>query len=104
MGDVLKANTLTDLHEIINKNDRVVIDFAAPAWCVPCQRLEPHFKKAAESSDATFVEVDMDKADDGIKNTYPIMSVPMVFYVQKDAETREIKGRTALAILREIEE
>lgn len=102
MGEVRKVRTLTELHEIMNDNDKVVLDLAAPSWCVPCQRLAPHFAKAAEKSDAAFVEVDIEDADEDILNTYPTQSVPTVLLLQKGEPTATLKGRTSVALLKEI--
>ncbi|AXH68877.1 thioredoxin [Streptomyces phage SparkleGoddess] len=102
MGDVRKVRTLTELHEIMNNHDKVVLDLAAPSWCVPCQRLAPHFKKAAEKSDAAFVEVDIEDAEEDILNTYPTQSVPTVLLLQKGEPTVTLKGRTSVALLKEI--
>ncbi|XAO35363.1 thioredoxin [Streptomyces phage Francob] len=102
MGEVRKVRTLTELHEIVNSNDKVVLDLAAPSWCVPCQRLAPHFAKAAEKSDAAFVEVDIEDADEAILNTYPTQSVPTVLLLQTGEPTVTLKGRTSVALLKEI--
>jgi thiol-disulfide isomerase/thioredoxin len=102
-GEVVEVRTLTELHEMTNAFDKVVVDFQAPAWCVPCKRLHPHFKAAAKKSDAAFVSVDIDIADEALKNTFEIMSVPTVLLIERGKETREIKGRTSVQILKEIE-
>ncbi|QNN99265.1 thioredoxin [Streptomyces phage Faust] len=104
MSQVRKVSTLTELTEIMNDNDRVVVDLAAPSWCVPCQRLAPHFAKASEKSDAVFVEIDIENADKQILDTYPTQSVPTVLYFQKGAETATLKARTSVALLKEIGE
>ncbi|QQV92538.1 thioredoxin [Streptomyces phage MeganTheeKilla] len=102
MGEVRKVRTLTELHEIMNDNDKVVLDLAAPSWCVPCQRLAPHFAKAAEKSDAAFVEVDIEDAEQAILDTYPTQSVPTVLLLQSGEPTVTLKGRTSVALLKEI--
>ena len=104
MGDVRKVSTLDELNKIMSENDRIVLDMGAPSWCVPCQRLSPHFAKAAEKSDATFVEVDIENADKDILEKYPTMSVPTVLYLQNGQEAVTISARTSIAILREIGE
>jgi thioredoxin 1 len=102
LGEVRKVRTLTELHEIMNDNDKVVLDLAAPSWCVPCQRLAPHFAKAAEKSDAAFVEVDIEDAEQAILDTYPTQSVPTVLLLQNGEPTVTLKGRTSVALLKEI--
>lgn len=102
MSEVRKVRTLAELHEIMNENDTVVLDLAAPSWCVPCQRLEPHFKKAAEKSDAAFVQVDIEDAEEDILNTYPTQTVPTVLLLQKGRPTATLTGRTSVALLKEI--
>jgi len=102
LGEVRKVRTLAELHEIVNENDIVVLDLAAPSWCVPCQRLAPHFKKAAEKSEAAFVEVDIEDADQAILNTYPTQTVPTVLLLRTGEPTATLKGRTSVALLKEI--
>lgn len=102
---VLNIETQDELEKIINDNQTVVVDFAAPAWCVPCQRLEPHFEAASERSDATFVTVDIDKAP-WVMVEYGVQSVPtvMVFrdgkyekhIAQKPEDRKTVKLLSAL--------
>lgn len=104
MSKVIKVSTLTQLTEIMNNNDRVVVDLAAPSWCVPCQRLAPHFAKASEKSEAVFVEIDIENADQQILDSYPTQSVPTVLYFQKGQETATLTSRTSVALLKELGE
>jgi thioredoxin 1 len=102
--NVVEATTLTQLQEIFNGHDKVVVDFHAPSWCIPCRRLAPHIDVAAKKNDAVrFVKVDIDKADQDIRNTFPIMTVPTVLYFENGEQTREIQGRTAIQILQELD-
>jgi thiol-disulfide isomerase/thioredoxin len=75
--------------------------FGAPDWCVPCQRLHPHVVKLAKQLDIPVVDVDVDKAE-AIKNTYDIMSVPRVYEFVEGKPVRELKGRTILALQKEL--
>jgi thioredoxin 1 len=101
---VVEVTTLTQLHEIFNAHEKVLVDFHAPAWCVPCKRLAPHIDNVANKrDDIRVVKVDVDLADEDIRNTYPIMSVPVVLYFENGEQTREIKGRTAPLILKELD-
>jgi thioredoxin 1 len=101
---VVEATTLDQLHEIFNSHDKVVVDFHAPGWCVPCKRLAPHIDLVANKrEDVRFVKVDVDRADQSIRDTVPLMSVPTVLYFENGQQTREIKGRTGPAILKELD-
>jgi hypothetical protein len=46
--------------------------------------------------------VDLLDAESSILNTYPTQSVPTVFLIQKGEETKELSGRTSIALLKEI--
>jgi thioredoxin 1 len=103
LTEIIRVTTLEELDNILDLNDRVVVKFGAE-WCIPCRRLEPHLTLAANKSTATFVTVDVDEADDALRQAYPIQSVPYVAYLEKGIKVREITGRTGLLILKEIEE
>lgn len=80
---------------------RALVVFGAPDWCVPCQRLHPHIVKLADELDYPVIDVDVDKAT-AIKDTYDIMSVPRVYEFVDGKPVRELKGRTILALKREL--
>ena len=80
---------------------RAVVVFGAPDWCVPCQRLHPHVVKLAEKLDYPVIDVDVDKAH-AIKDTFDIMSVPRVYEFVDGKPVRELKGRTVIALEKEL--
>jgi thioredoxin 1 len=99
---IVNVTTENELHELLDSHAKVVVDFSAPGWCVPCQRLAPHFSAASDKmSDVVFVEVDIDKAED-IRNAYGIQSVPYVVAFKDGNVVSEVKGRTAVALIEEI--
>jgi thioredoxin 1 len=98
---LLKVDSLTTLNEVIDNNDTVVISFTAPSWCVPCQRLKPHFQAAGEKSTAIFVEVDVDQHPD-IADAFQVKSVPTVQLYRHATFFDYVNGRTAVAILNEV--
>lgn len=101
---VVEVTTLTQLHEIFNNHEKVVVDFHAPSWCIPCRRLSPHIDSvAAAKPDIRFVKVDIEKADEGINNTFKIQSVPTVLLFENGEQTREIKARVAPQIATELD-
>lgn len=86
--------------------------FTAPSWCVPCQRLEPHWKKAVEVAgvnkvEAQFVVVNMgeapeDTASHWATEEFNIKGVPQIKYIT-DNDAVDIKSRAVIPILKEVE-
>jgi thiol:disulfide interchange protein len=103
LSDVIKVESLDELLDTLDTKQNVVVTFSAVDWCVPCQRLAPHVKAAAQTlPDYTFLDVDVDHVD-GVKEHFGIMSVPQVrFYEGDGVEGRHIKARTALQLVSEI--
>jgi thioredoxin 1 len=55
------------LQDIVNKNNKVVVQYSA-AWCGNCRIMKPKFKKlASENDDITFVLVDAEKSPESRK-------------------------------------
>ena len=102
MSEVVYINDFRDLESVLYGNHRVVVDFSAPGWCIPCRRLAPHFHKAAENSSAVFVEIDIDNADERIREHYDIQSVPTVILFEDGEQSKVITGRTVVQILQQI--
>jgi thioredoxin 1 len=96
--------TMSELQDAIEGNDEVVIDFAAPSWCVPCQRLAPHYEAVAEKRpDTLFVHVDIDKADKAVLEYYNIQGVPYVLAYSEQEFVGEVKERTAPKLTKELD-
>lgn len=60
----------------MNNNDKVIVDFAAESWCLPCQKLKPHYEKASTLDDDTIwlhADIDLNPA---LVDDYVIMGVP----------------------------
>ena len=72
--------TKDTLHETIENNDIVLIDFWAE-WCGPCRMFAPTFEKASEENDdIVFGKVDTE-AQQQLAGSFGIRSIPtlMVF-------------------------
>ncbi|MCG2612141.1 thioredoxin family protein [Flavobacterium sp. SM15] len=55
------------LQEIVNSNDKVVVQFSA-SWCGNCRIMKPKFKKlASEKENLTFVLVDAEHSPESRK-------------------------------------
>ena len=94
-----KVDNLKDFESYTSR--KAVVVFSAPAWCVPCRRLQPHIDKLAEKLSYPIVYVDIDKATD-IKNAHSVMSVPLVYEFVDGKPVRALDGRTVLALEREL--
>lgn len=105
MSEVIEVEEHDELLDLIDTEDTVVVRFTA-VWCGPCKQYGPHFHAASERSDATFVDVDVDKADWAMAE-YDVRSVPTtkVFkggqYVSDIAKTPS--ERTTIKLLSAIE-
>lgn len=76
MSKVVEVETVEELEDIVASNDKVIVDFAAESWCVPCQRLKPHYEAASDRvEDTVFVHADIDLHPD-LQRQYNIMGVP----------------------------
>lgn len=102
---VVEVSSLEGLNTILTSNDQVVVDFAAPAWCVPCQRLAPHYEKVAEKSEngTVFVSVDIDTADADLVGSYQIQSVPTVLAFKAGQPVGPVEGKTGPKIIKELD-
>lgn len=106
MSNVLKITTLEELRCVLDNSDDVVVNFSAPAWCKPCQRLYPHFEAAAgQHPNIDFVYVDVDPEGTGMimsfEPNFTVLSVPTVIRV-KGGKKKEVNSRTAPALIREL--
>lgn len=100
--NIFKAETLDDLHSVLDENEKVVVVFSAVDWCIPCQRLAPHVVAAANQlPDVTFVDVDIDHVE-GAKEEFEIMGVPKVYAFMDGDLFKELKGRTSLQLIAEL--
>jgi Thioredoxin domain-containing protein len=102
LAEVLDITEHEELLDLLDTEQRVVVKFTAPAWCVPCQRFAPHFKTAAAKSDATFVAVDVDNAHWAMVE-YGVQGVPTVVLFENGERVRDLKERTALKLLTELD-
>ncbi len=105
MTEIRDVATLSELNDITQGNDSVVVKFWAD-WCQPCKRLKPHFDMAASKSSAIFVNIDIENCDAEILEKYGIRSVPTVlhFAAVGHYDFSVLKGRTSMQILNEIGE
>lgn len=104
MSDVVKVESLEQLVETIADHERVVVKFTAPSRCAPCRALAPHYVKAAEAAgdDLTFVSVDIDNVPEAAVE-YGVQGVPTVVLFEDGNRARDIKERTAVRLLAEID-
>lgn len=102
MGDVLHITEQAELEKTLDYFPKVVIDFTAPAWCVPCQKFAPHYEAAARQADGVvFVAVDVDKAPWAMED-YGVQSVPTVMLYEDGKYVKNVLERTVIKLLGEI--
>lgn len=108
MTEVTELSTKAQFDEAVAA-DRVVIDFARRHGCVPCQRLEPHYKAAAKApvlEGINFYKVMLDEIDDEffgyIMDRVGIKSTPTVLEYRYSNVYAEVEGRTAPLLIKEL--
>lgn len=105
MSDVLWIEDRSEFQDLLDTEPVVVVDFSAPAWCIPCQRFAPHFDAASEKSDATFVAVDVDKADWAMVD-FGVRGVPTVKLFKNGQFVTDLvknpQDKTVIKLLNEI--
>ncbi len=84
--------TEEEFYEIINSNQKVVIDFYAD-WCVPCRFMEPIFNEVAtENQDMVFYRVNADYTDE-VAVKYNIMYLPSIIVFENGEEVDRSIGQ-----------
>lgn len=100
---VTEVTTIDEVNSHLAENSVVVIDFAAPDWCVPCQRFAPHYEATAEKmTDVKFLAVDIDKADPDLVASYKIQSVPTVLAFKDGELVGPVEAKTGIKLVAEL--
>lgn len=88
---IVEVETLAELSAVFDESPDAVVDFAAPAWCVPCQRFAPHYEAVSNTMEGiTFVHVDIDECEGLLIESYSVQSVPTVLAFRDGAVIDEI--------------
>lgn len=102
MSEVINVEYRSQLSDLLATNDRVVVKFTAPSWCVPCQRFAPVYKAvAAQTDDTIFVSVDVDNAPWATEE-YGVRGVPTVKLFEGGSWVRDLTERTAIRFINEL--
>ena len=65
------------LDKIIDKYEKVVIKFSGN-FCTPCKQIAPLYKSLSDTyTEAVFVEIDVEKADQSINQQYKVSGIPL---------------------------
>ena len=102
------VNSVDELRLFLGMGGKVLVAFSRKSGCVWCARLHPHFVAAsALVPDTKFViaYVDGDSAEYDkvtLAEQYDIMAVPTLWLFEHSVRTAEVKGRTAVQIITEI--
>ena len=92
MSEVIWIKSYVDFLDAISTPGRVVVDFTAPAWCVPCQRFAPHYERAAaEVNEVKFLAVDVD-LNEWAMVRYGVRGVPTVKLFENGTFVRDVKA------------
>lgn len=103
---MIDITTEAELDSVLNQNDDVVVLFTAPAWCIPCRRLEFHWERTVTEVDKTFVRVNMGDEPEQTSlhwatDRFNILGVPAIKRFVGD-EVIDVKGRGVVALIKEL--
>ncbi len=89
-----------NLQQIINSNEKVMVQYAA-SWCGNCRIMKPKFKKlAGENEDVVFIIVDAEKFPESRKlanvNNLPTFAAFKKGSLVNQVQTNKIEGLTDL--------
>jgi thioredoxin-like negative regulator of GroEL len=100
---VTEISSVNELNAVLEDNEVVVVDFAAPDRCRPCQKFAPHYEATAEKmGDVKFLAVDIDKADPELVDSYKIQSVPTVLAFKDGELVGPVEARTGIKLVSEL--
>jgi thioredoxin 1 len=104
VSEVTWVNSEQDLYDIITSNNRVIVDFTAPAWCRPCQQFAPHYERAAGTvQDVRFLAVDVDN-NEWAMTEYGVQSVPTVMLYENGQFVRNVQApQSAINLIKDLE-
>jgi len=90
-------------------DNKILVLFTAPTWCIPCQRLEPHWNKLKDLYDnIIFVTVDMgsfpeDMDSHWASERFNILGVPQLkLAMGYEIEPVDIKSRAVVPLIKEL--
>lgn len=106
---MLELKSAHDVHMLLGTAEEeqrtVVLDFAQRNGCVPCKRLEPHYRAVAKNfADVRFAVVYLDEVDrddfEELVTDFNVSATPTV--VMFGYKRTELKERTAPKLIDEI--
>lgn len=105
MSEVTELTDVYEVFDFINESRPAAVDFARRNGCVPCKRLEPHYKAAASKlQDVNFGVVHLDELSaehfDLLVGEFNLSATPTVLLFAE--QTKELKERTAPKLIEEI--
>jgi thiol-disulfide isomerase/thioredoxin len=102
VSEVIEVVTRAEIEEIVDGGATVIVDFAAESWCLPCQKLKPHYDLASTKTEGVFwLHADVD-LNQNLMNEFPIQGVPTLYAykVGKFVEQVDPKIRTVVALVK----
>lgn len=102
MSRVVEVKTRAEIDEIVAGGETVIVDFAAESWCVPCQRLKPHYDAASDKLESvTWLHADVDINPD-LAREFNILGVPTLLAFKDGKYLEQVPNNinTAVALVK----
>lgn len=96
---MIEVKTTQEFQQVLQQNDKVLVDFFAN-WCGgPCKQAIPKFTSlASQYPSVAFVKVDIDLLQE-VSSEYQISAVPSFIYFQGGKEVEKVIGLNKLQAL-----
>ncbi|CDH53160.1 predicted protein [Lichtheimia corymbifera JMRC:FSU:9682] len=91
---VTTITSLSQYHEAIEKNEKIVFDFHAE-WCGPCKLIGPKFENfAKEYTGIAYAQVDVDAVPD-VAAEAEVRAMPTFVFYHKGTKVNDVVGANA---------
>lgn len=91
----MKDVNASEFKELINRNIVTIVDFAAMAWCRPCQAMVPILEQMSDEikdlAEIVKIEIDVEENKD-ILAQYNVRSVPTFIFFKDGEEVKRVNG------------